>query len=203
MGSLTNFLLLAIGFVFILQVLTGLDSGMVTGLGVFVPSLAFSQPWRFLSSMFLHASLMHIFFNAYALFMFGSLLEMKVSKRDYLLIYFGAGIVGGMAYFATYLLGIVPDIPALGASGAIYGIMGAAAILLPQIRLFVFFFPMSIRQACVVWVILEFLGTFDTTSGIASAAHLGGLLFGLAWGWMLKSRVIAPPVYQIYGSEVE
>ena len=49
---------------------------------------------------------------------------------------------------------------------------------------------MSMRQAAVFWFILEFLGTFNISSGIASAAHLGGLIFGVAYAWYLKNKPI-------------
>ncbi|MFZ5500690.1 MAG: rhomboid family intramembrane serine protease, partial [Candidatus Micrarchaeota archaeon] len=126
--------------------------------------------------------------NGYALFMFGSLLERQISRNEYLAIYFGAGLVGASLYYMTYIIGIIPPIPALGASGAIYGILGATAILLPDLRIFFWFFPMNIRHAAILWVALEFLGTFDISSGVASAAHLGGLLFGIALAWAIKRQ---------------
>lgn len=187
------YLLALLGIFFILQ----LTIAPFTDLLIFDPLLAFSEPWRFVTSMFLHADLMHIFFNAYALFMFGSLLETRVSKKDYLIIYFGAGLLGGLLYYLTYAIGMIPPIPALGASGAIYGILGAVAILLPDLVIFFWFVPMRMRHAAIFWVILEFLGTFDTSSGIASAAHLGGLIFGFAYAWYLKSRV-QPQAYEVF-----
>lgn len=188
MANISQYLLGAIALAFIAQLVTGLDDGPVTRGFDFDPLLAFSEPWRFITSMFLHGGFEHILFNALALFMFGSILDRKVSARDFILIYFGAGIVGGLLYYATYLLGIIPPIPALGASGAIYGILGAVAILLPDLQIFFYFIPMKIRYAVILWIAIEFLGTFDIGSGIASAAHLGGLVFGLAYGWYLKSR---------------
>jgi membrane associated rhomboid family serine protease len=188
MANLSTYLLMLIGLMFVLQLLTGGLDGMVTHLFVFVPSLALTEPWRFLSSMFLHGSLLHLFFNGYALFLFGSILERKVSRKDYLVIFFAAGLIGGLAYYSTYLFGIIPDIPALGASGAVFGILGAVAVLLPNLRIFVWFIPMSMRQAAIFWLVLEFIGTFNVASGIASAAHLGGLVFGLGYAWYLKNR---------------
>jgi len=202
MGKITNYLLLSIGIIFIFQL-------MVPGLTeafYFVPAVAFSQPWRFLTSMFLHdpTDIFHILFNAFALFMFGAILETRISSKDYLLIYFGAGLFGGLCYYATYLVGIIPSIPALGASAAIYGIMAAVAMLMPEVRVFFLVFPMSIRQAAIIWVIIEFLGTFDPTSGIASAAHLGGLFFGFMYAWLVMKGSISKPVatQAIYGHEV-
>ncbi len=184
MGISTN-LLIALGIVFVLQ----LAMPPLTGAFIFDPALALSQPWRFVTSMFLHADMTHIFFNGFALLMFGPLLERKVSTRDFLMIYFGAGLLGGLLYYATYLAGIIPAIPALGASGAIYGILGACALLFPDVRIFFMgIIPMSMRTAAVAWFVMEFLGTFNMDSGVASAAHLGGLIFGLACAWCLKGR---------------
>ncbi len=194
MGVSAN-LLIALGIVFVLQ----LAIPPLTGAFVFDPALALSQPWRFVTSMFLHADMTHIFFNGFALLMFGPLLERKVSGRDFLIIYFGAGLLGGLLYYATYLAGMIPSIPALGASGAIYGILGACALLFPEVRIFFMgIIPMSMRTAAIAWFVMEFLGTFDISSGVASAAHLGGLIFGLACGWYLKNRSRQPPVVQYY-----
>ncbi len=183
MASLSTYLLAVIGIAFLFQLM----SPGITEYFVFAPLLALTEPWRFLTSIFLHGGLAHLFFNAYALFLFGSVLERKVSQKDYMVIFFGAGLLGGFLYYATYLLGIIPPIPALGASGAIYGILGAVAVLFPEMRIFFWFIPMKMRHAALLWVAIEFLGTFDISSGIASAAHLGGLLFGLAYAWHLKS----------------
>ena len=190
MGTITNSLLAIIGIVFVLQMM----SDAVTNQFIFDPLLAFSQPWRFVTSMFLHGGLTHIFFNGYALLLFGSILETRVSKREYLILYFGAGLLGGLLYYATYVLGIIPPIPALGASGAIYGVLGACAVLFPDVKiLFMGFVPMSMRWAAVAWFIMEFAGTFDISSGVASAAHLGGLIFGVAFALYLGTRQRAPP----------
>ncbi len=188
MGNLTNYLLAVIGLAFIIQMI----SPQFENLLIFDPLLALSQPWRFVSSIFLHGSLTHIFFNSYALFMFGSLLERRVSPRDYLIIFFGAGLLGSILYYATYLFGIIPPIPALGASGAIYGILGAVAMILPDLQIFMFFFPMKMRYAVILWLALTFIGAFDVSSGVADAAHLGGLIFGIVFGWFLVRR---PPEF--------
>lgn len=184
MANLSLYLLLTIGVIFVLQMM----SGGVTELFVFAPTLALTEPWRFLTSIFLHGSMMHLFFNAYALFLFGSILERQIRSKDYLIIFFASGLLGSFLYYSTYLLGIIPPIPALGASGAIYGILGAVAVLLPNMRIFVWFIPMRMREAAILWLVIEFLGTFNVSSGIASAAHLGGLLFGLAYAWYLKNK---------------
>jgi uncharacterized protein len=195
MANLSTYLLAIIGVVYLLQ----LAFPVVTDAFEFNPYLAWSEPWRFLTSIFLHDpySLMHIFFNAYALFMFGSILETRISAKDYLAIFFGAGLIGGLAYYLTTLgpwpplcggNGVIVLCNALGASGAIYGILGAVAVLLPDMRIFMMFFPMKMRYAAILWIALEFLGTFDQGSGVGSAAHLGGLFFGIIYAWYLKRK---------------
>jgi len=186
MGRVSLYLLAAIAIIYIVQLMVP----AFTDEFAFDPALALSQPWRFVTCIFLHSTsdLFHIIFNGLALFMFGLILDRQVNARKYLFIFFGAGIFGGLLYYLTYLLGIIPDIPAIGASGAIYGILGALAVLLPEMRVYVYFFPLKMRQAVIFWIILEFLGTFDISSGIASAAHLGGLIFGIACGWYLMNR---------------
>lgn len=146
------------------------------------------MPWMFVTSCFLHGGIMHIFFNSIALLMFGNYLEREIGKRDFLLLFLLAGIAGNATYYATILMGIIPPIPSLGASGAVFGILGALAVLRPDVRVLLFFIPVSIRQAAVLWFVLELVGSFNPSSGIASAAHLGGLIFGLVAGWYYKKR---------------
>jgi membrane associated rhomboid family serine protease len=92
--------------------------------------------------------------------------------------------------------------PALGASGAVYAILGAVAMLLPEVVVYLWFFPVKMRYAAIIWFLIEFLGTFDTGSGIASAAHLGGLIFGLVCGWYLsrKSEEFYQPSWEQKGT---
>lgn len=146
-------------------------------------------PWMIVTSIFLHGGILHLFFNGYALIAFGPYLENTVGKRDFLILFFLAGIVGSISYLTAIYFGIIPNIPALGASGAIYGILGALSVLIPELTLLFFLFPVSIRTMTVIWFILEILGTFNPDSGIASVAHLGGLITGLAFGYYYKSKV--------------
>lgn len=150
----------------------------------FVPAYAFSRPWTFFTSIFLHADFNHLFFNMFALFIFGIYLEPKISKTNYLLIFFLAGIVGNLGYMLTNL---GSTIPGLGASGAIYGIMGAVAILEPYAIIYLGFVPMPMIMAAFVWTITEFLGLF-APGYIAHGAHLAGLFIGAAFGFYLRRQ---------------
>jgi uncharacterized protein len=153
------------------------------------PATVASQPWTIISSMFLHGGMWHLFFNAFALYMFGPFLEQMVGSKRFLLVYFAAGIAGALAYAATFYLGILPhSVPALGASGAIFGILGAVAVLRPNMMIFVWFVPMPMKFAALLWVALSLFQTVDVSGGIAGAAHLGGLIVGAlaAYYWLQK-----------------
>ena len=135
--------------------------------------------WQFVTSIFLHGGLMHLIFNSYALFAFGPVLESRIGRDNFAILFFASGIFGNLLYYVTILLGIIPPIPALGASGAIFGIFGGLVITDPEMRLLIFgIFPLKIRDAALMWFALELIGAFNPGSGVASAAHLGGLIVG-------------------------
>jgi uncharacterized protein len=189
MKTMYSFYLLgAIVAVFLLQ----LAFPQITDAFVFDPSTFPAQPWTAVTSMFLHGSATHLFLNGLALFMFGPLLESIIGGRKFLILYFAAGIAGSLFYYLFIVIGISPPIPALGASGAIFGILGALAMLRPNMIIYVSFVPMPMYVAAAVWFLMEFAGAFNTGSGIASSAHLGGLLLGVAYGWMEKKKFSQP-----------
>jgi membrane associated rhomboid family serine protease len=150
----------------------------------FVPAEAFSKPWTFVTSIFLHAGIEHLFFNMIALLIFGSYLESKTSKKTFLLIFFVSGIVGNFGYMFTTTSQTTPG---LGASGAIYGIMGTLAVIEPFATVYISYMPMPMIMAAFVWALTEFLGLF-VPSNIARGAHLGGLFFGIIYGLYLRKN---------------
>ena len=151
----------------------------------FTPALSLKMPWTFITSIFLHADLTHLFFNMFALLMFGLALENRIGSRNYLMIFFIAGILGSIGYMLTARN---PLIPAIGMSGAIYGIMGALAMIMPGTMVFIGgFFPMPMIFAVFFWGISEFLGLF-TSGVIARGAHLGGLLIGIIYGLYIRKK---------------
>ncbi|RME79062.1 MAG: rhomboid family intramembrane serine protease [Methanobacteriota archaeon] len=158
---------------------------------IFSPAKALTEPWRFVTSIFLHGGVGHIFFNLFALIMFGGIVENRIGSKEFLKLFFVAGIGGSILYYLSIVMGIVPPLPALGASGAIYGVMAAAAVFFPDLRVFVFFIPMLMRDALILWVVLEFFGVFNAASGIASAAHLGGIAVGYLYAKMFKKKELS------------
>ncbi|VVB57971.1 Rhomboid family protein [Candidatus Anstonella stagnisolia] len=180
--SYTTYLLAAIGIVFILQLaIPGFTETFYLN-----PKTVLSAPWQLVTSMFLHGSLTHIFFNGFTLIMFGPLLEQLIGGRKFLEVYFGTGILGGLLYLAGIYFGITAPLPALGASGALMGVLGTLAVLRPNMQLYVWFIPMPMYMAVFVWFFLDLLGVFSPTSTVGNLAHIGGLLGGLAYGYLYK-----------------
>jgi len=181
--NLTLILTISIGLVFVLQNIIDLDNF------AFVPAYAFSRPWTFVTAIFLHANITHLFFNAFALVIFGSYLEARVTKQTFLFIFFLGGILGNLGYMLT---AGNPLIPGIGASGAIYGIMGALAILMPRAVVFVYGIPMPMIAALFLWGALEVFGVFVPQGNIASGAHvfglIAGVLFALYLRWQYKNK---------------
>lgn len=150
----------------------------------FIPILAFTQPWRFVTSIFLHANIAHLFFNMFALIMFGNYLELKIGSKRYLTIFFLAGIVGNLAYWLTDPESLIP---AVGASGAIYGVIGALAVIQPELMVYVGYVPMPIIVAAILWALISIVGMF-TPSNIAHQAHLAGLVVGAIYGYRIRKE---------------
>lgn len=144
----------------------------------FIPNRAFERPWTFVTSVFLHADFSHLFFNMFGLLMFGLYLERRISRRDYIIIFLIAGIVGNFGYMLTSW---DKNIPAVGASGAIYGIMGCLAILEPYATVYVGYLPMPMIVAAFFWALIEFIGIF-IPGNIAHGSHLFGLIVGIVFG---------------------
>mgnify|MGYP001626407075 CR=1 FL=1 len=155
----------------------------------FIPSLAFSEPYRFITSLFLHADFFHLFFNCWALFLFGIEIERIIGKLRFLMVFFVSGIVGNILYMFLS----TENIPAIGASGAIFGIIGTLAILRPSLSLFIFpiLVPIPIIIFAIIYglyeAIMSFTHLYESTS-IASPAHFGGLIFGIIYGILLRKQ---------------
>ncbi|MBU1197145.1 rhomboid family intramembrane serine protease [Candidatus Micrarchaeota archaeon] len=149
------------------------------------PQHIFQQPWGFITSMFLHGGFSHLFFNMFALFIFGPILESRLGSQRFLMLYFAAGILGNIGYLLT---GGVQ--PALGASGAIFGILGALVALEPNMIVFVSFIPMPMWVAGVFWFVLEVFSGVYVVSNIANFAHVFGLVLGYGFARYIKPQLL-------------
>ncbi len=194
------------------------------------------QYWQPISHMFMHGGFMHILFNMYALWAFGSPLESRWGRNKFIFFYFSAGLGAALIHtlvnyyhvhsgmeallavgldkaeifeilntgkYNTRILSEVPatiiqstydsfNTPAVGASGAIYGVLVAFGMMFPKTELMLIFFPVPIKaQYFIPGIILIdlFFGISGTSTGVAHFAHLGGALFGfiMAWYWKKNS----------------
>ena len=139
------------------------------------------EPWQLVTYSFLHANLAHIFFNMFALYMFGAEVERLFGARFYAAYYFAAVVSAALCHLVvTALLG-GPAVPMLGASGGVYGLLLAFGMYFPHRRVVLLFppIPMRARTFVIAFAALELvLGVTQTAAGVAHFAHLGGMLGG-------------------------
>lgn len=139
--------------------------------------------WQLVTANFLHApkEFYHILFNMFGLFIFGRELEPMYSRRDFLTLYLGAGVVAMLAHVVMGLANDSPN-PAIGASGAVVGLAVLFALHFPTRELWFFgILPIQAWLLVVIWVGADILGSFDNQSGIAHFAHLGGAAFAFIY----------------------
>jgi len=182
---LTNVLLGAIGVVFLIETIAGGSTSTATlvKMGAQVNSLvATGGYWRLLAAMFLHIGLMHIAFNGWALFTIGRDVEAFYGSGWFIATYFIAGLAGNVAY---YLLG--SDVLSAGASGAIFGLIGAEAAFFVRNRPLFGRFGRDRLANLAVLIGINLVFGF-TVQGINNFAHLGGLLSGFLLGLALAPR---------------
>ncbi len=170
-------LLLCIAIFFLGSIIPGLDSYLALR-----TDLLMQRPWTLLTHMFVHANFDHLFWNMVVLFFFGMELERRVGEKKFLQIYILSGIVAASAQM------MIAGGTMVGASGALYGVMGCLAIIAPEISVLLFFvIPVSIRSAVVLYALIDFL-SLGSADNIAHMAHIAGLLVGLAYGQILSRR---------------
>lgn len=140
--------------------------------------------YQFVSYMFLHGSFSHLFFNMFALWMFGRTLEYELGTKRFLIYYFVCGIGAALFQIAVAWAASEYYFTMLGASGATMGLLMAFGVMHPNNQIFIFPFPMPIKAKWFVigYIILEVLQGWGVSGdGIAHFAHVGGML----WGWAL------------------
>ncbi|HKW53808.1 MAG TPA: rhomboid family intramembrane serine protease, partial [Stellaceae bacterium] len=138
------------------------------------------QPWQLVTYAFLHGSLVHLLFNMFALYMFGSAIERVFGGRRYLSFYLVCVLSAAITQLIVAALsgGIYPTV---GASGGIFGLLLAYGMYFPNNRVMLLFppIPMPARAFVVVYALIElFLGVTGTQEGVAHFAHLGGMVGG-------------------------
>ena len=198
----------------------GVDLTDILGLHFFKASDF--APYQLVTYMFMHSGFSHLFFNMFALYMFGGVLERVWGVKRFLIYYFVAGIGAGLLQEAVQYVSFVQEglaayegvktqtgvIPmgeflnlwtTVGASGAVYAILLGFGMSFPNERMFVFPLPFPIKAKFFVagYAVIELLlGITNSMDGIAHFAHLGGMLFGLVliiW-WRRNHKIGGPYV---------
>ena len=166
----TKFFSISLLVVYVFQFLLG--DILIANFALFAPSVANGQWWLLITAGFLHGSIFHLLFNVYILWVIGSQLESIVGKINYVIIYF-VSLLGGS--FASYLFSPFGSY-SIGASGAIFGLMGAMLVVGRKRNLDI----SQITTLVAINVVIGFV-----LSGIDWRAHLGGLTAGAFITWVL------------------
>jgi membrane associated rhomboid family serine protease len=149
-------------------------------------------PYQIFTYMFMHAGLGHLFFNMFALWMFGRVMEQAWGTKRFLIYYFVCGVGAGVIQELGQVLGLIPPYSmTIGASGAVYGILLAFGMTFPNERLFIIPipFPIKAKYFVMLYALLEVFQGLGSSDGVAHFAHLGGMLFGLLLILYWRNRV--------------
>lgn len=154
-------------------------------------------PWQIVSYGFLHGGLGHLFFNMFALWMFGVQLENSWGSRRFAIFYFicviGAGLIQMMVMWGA-------PVPTIGASGGVFGILLAFGMMFPNQPIYLyFFFPIKAKWFVIGYGLIElWAGVAGTQQGVAHFAHLGGMLFGFLLIQYWRGKLPMKPRRQMY-----
>jgi uncharacterized protein len=152
--------------------------------------------WTFLTCMFMHGGIFHLFANMLSLFFIGSLVERLLGHKRYFLFYLIAGLLSSLFFvFSSIFFGGF-DTYAIGASGALFGLVGLLVLLTPNLPVYVMFIPIPIRMKyagpgilIALWLIsIAPLAIGGNRIPIGNTAHLGGLVVGLIYGVYIKNK---------------
>ena len=167
------------------------EIALLTGTPVFSPGAAL---FPIVTSMFLHASLAHIVGNMWVLWLFGDNIEDNFGHIKFLVFYLICGIA---ATFAQLVFSVGSNVPNLGASGAIAGVLGAYIVMFPKGQVRVLMgtgvIPMPALVVIGLWIVLQFIsgvGSIANTSatgGVAYMAHIGGFLAGVVLTFLFRA----------------
>ncbi|MEK6960522.1 MAG: rhomboid family intramembrane serine protease [Nanoarchaeota archaeon] len=149
--------------VFAIQLIFGTDPFILDR------ALVWSEPWRLVTSVFAHENMLHLLSNLFALCLFGLVLEGRIGPKRVLFLFLFSGIV--INIFSPYER-------SLGASGAIYAVIGALAVLRPMMVVWFEMMPMPMLLAALAYLIQDTVGFFIPHDNVANLAHISGLFIG-------------------------
>ena len=161
---------------------TSIASRLIVTLGL-APSLFLQRPWTIITSLFVHEGFGHIFGNMLTLFFFGRVLYQIVGQNKFLAVYFIGGILGNIVFM---LLNMSTMTLVIGASGAVFAVAGALAVMMPNLQVRVYFvIPMPLWSVVLIFFGLWSIPNFISPN-IAWQAHMGGLATGLVAGYIFR-----------------
>lgn len=136
--------------------------------------------WQPVTYMFAHAGIDHLFFNMFALWMFGRILENVWGSKRFLIYYMVCGLGAAFTQQLLQLAGVIPPVPVVGASGAVYGLLLAFAMMYPDMPMYIIPFPFPIKAKWMVagYTVIELIEGVLNAGNVAHFAHLGGMIFG-------------------------
>jgi membrane associated rhomboid family serine protease len=192
-------LIINVAVFFLLYLYRPLEGFLLQWFSVYPANLSMSlQLWRVITYQFLHGGFVHIFFNMLGLYFFGPMLEQLWGSRRFLIFYLVCGAMGGIFYPLLARIGWLAAGPMIGASGAILGIIAAAAILFPNsIVLLWAVFPMRLWVLAVLLAFINILNLLGGQNAGGDVAHLAGMAAGAGyvllqpWQNKIKSKIMA------------
>jgi membrane associated rhomboid family serine protease len=174
------------------------DFDVLDSLALSVNGISRGKVWQLLTFQFLHSTPMpwHVLFNCLGLYFFGRPVEEALGGKRFLSLYFLSGTMGGLLQvLLTLILPRHEDIPVVGASAGVCGMIAIFCTLYPmqELTTWIAFFPINIRARylLIFLTLLSLFGAFVPFDGIAHAAHLGGILTGIVyvrWGTVIGDR---------------
>ncbi|MGN0729815.1 rhomboid family intramembrane serine protease [Treponema sp.] len=160
-------------------------------LGLSYPGLLCRFYWQPLTYFFVHDGLSHILFNMLALFFFGIPVERTLGSREFLLFYFLSGILVGLLSIALYRLIGYYRLFLVGASGAVYALLFAYAVIFPRNVIYIWgIIPVAAPLLVLIYAVIEIMSQISGGSGVAHLAHLSGL--AVAWIYFIVRMGIHP-----------
>jgi len=179
-GSRPTAVWIIIALNLLLFIATLINGNLILLLGL-QPISFLARPWTIVTNLFIHGGVWHIFANMITLYFFGSFLCRLIGVKKFLLVYFAGGILGNIVFI---LLPPSPFSIAIGASGAVFALAGVLVVLMPKLRVLLYFIiPLPL------WVVvLVFFVIWSFLPGIAWQAHLGGLVLGLVAGYIFRRK---------------
>lgn len=147
--------------------------------------------WTFFTSMFMHAGFFHIFANMFSMIFLGSLVEKLIGGKRYLIFYLISGLFAGLFFVAlSFIFPSDFNSFAVGASGALFGMIGLLMLLTPNLKVYAMFIPIPIKMkyaAPAMLIVLWLISVFGNLP-IGNTAHLGGFVLGLSYGLYLRNK---------------